>query len=67
VSNGVGEISGVPVFLRATRNLESLTLSLYLGAVANGRLRVEDPNGNLLREDDFDLAPLVGLSLSGSF
>jgi len=67
VSNGVGEISGVPVFLRATRNLESLTLSLYLGAVANGRLRVEDPTGNLLREDDFDLAPLVGLSLSGSF
>jgi len=68
VPNGVGEVTGVPIFLRATRTLsQPLTLSIYVGAVAQGRLRVEDPKGNLLREDDFDLAPLVGLTITGRF
>lgn len=68
VPDGVGETTGVPIFLRATRNLgETLTLSLYVGAVAQGRLRVEDRNGNLLREDDFDLAPLFALTVLGRF
>lgn len=68
VPNGVGEMTGVPIFLRATRSLgDSLTLNLYVGAVAQGRLRVEDRNGNLLREDDFDLAPLFALAVLGRF
>jgi hypothetical protein len=68
VPNGVGEERGVPVFLRATRSLgESVALNLYAGVVAWGRLRVEDPSGNLLREDDFDPAPLFGVTISGNF
>jgi hypothetical protein len=68
VPDGVGEVTGVPIFLRATRNLgDSLTLNLYVGALAQGRLRVEDRNGNLLREDDFGLAPLFALTLLGRF
>ncbi len=59
--NGIGQISGVPVFVRATRDLgETLTLNLYAGAVANGKLRVEDPTGNRIQEEDFDLSPFLG-------
>lgn len=60
-ANGIGQISGVPVFLRATRELDSgLTLNLYAGAIANGKLRVEDSTGNRIQEEDFDLSPFVG-------
>jgi hypothetical protein len=66
--NGVGQISGAPVFLRATRDLgKSLTLNLYAGAVAGGKLRVENPSGNLIVEDDFKLAPFLGANLVARF
>ncbi|MCZ7566186.1 MAG: hypothetical protein M5U08_22330 [Burkholderiales bacterium] len=68
VPNGVGEISGAPVFLRASREFVGIyTLNLYAGAVAAGALRVEDPRGNLLREDEFDLAPFAGVNVTVRF
>lgn len=68
VANGIGEISGVPVFLRAKVNVgTSGTLNLYGGVVAAGKVRVEGPSGTLLREDDFDLAPLVGFNFVSRF
>jgi hypothetical protein len=68
VANGVGEISGAPIFLRARLDLgRSATLNLYGGVVAGGKLRVEGPSGNLVREDDFDLAPLVGFNFVSRF
>ena len=68
VPNGVGEERGVPVFLRATRRLgKEMSLHLYAGVIADGRLRVEDRSGNLVREDDFDPAPFVGATLLGRF
>jgi hypothetical protein len=68
VAGGVGEISGAPIFLRARLELgRSATLNLYGGVVAGGKLRVEGPSGNLVREDDFDLAPLVGFNFVGRF
>lgn len=68
VANGVGEISGTPVFLRASRSIDrTFTLNAYIGAVAGGELRVEDPSGNLLRKEEFDLAPLVGINVTARF
>jgi hypothetical protein len=62
--NGIGQISGVPVFFRATRDLgAAVTLNLYAGVIANGQLEVNDPSGNLIRKEDFDLGPLVGANL----
>jgi hypothetical protein len=62
--NGVGQVSGLPVFLRGSRDLgTSMTLNLYLGAVANGELEVEDSSGNSIRKEDFDLAPFFGANL----
>jgi hypothetical protein len=68
VANGVGEISGAPIFLRAKLDLGgSTTLNLYGGVIAGGTLRVEGPSGNLVREEDFDLAPLVGFNFVSRF
>ena len=68
VPNGIGEERGFPVFVRATRNFgNGITMNLYAGVVTAGQLRVEDKNGNPLREVDVDPAPLVGLTLSARF
>lgn len=68
VRNGIGEERGVPVFLRATRNFsKQMELHLYGGVVANGKLRVENSTGGLVREDSFDPAPLLGATFIGRF
>ena len=65
---GVGEESGVPLFLRVTRNLgPQMALHLYGGAVVGGTLRLEDASGNLIKKQSFKTAPLIGVSLVGRF
>lgn len=59
--NGIGEERGAPIFLRVTRNFsDQMALHLYGGVVVAGKLRLENSSGGLLREDDFDAAPLFG-------
>lgn len=68
VRNGIGEESGVPVFLRVTRKFsEQMELHLYGGVVAGGKLTLENSSGNKLREEDFDPAPLFGATFIGRF
>ncbi len=65
---GVGEESGVRLFLRVTRNLgPQMALHLYGGAVVGGKLRLEDASGNLIKKQSFKTAPLIGVSLVGRF
>lgn len=66
--NGIGEERGVPVFLRLSRNFGPATsLFLYGGAVVGGELRLDDSNGNRIREVSFDPAPLLGATFSYRF
>lgn len=68
VPNGVGEERGVPVFLHASRSFGAqFSLDLYAGVVTGGRLRVENSSGNLIREDDYDTAPLLSVTFTGRF
>jgi hypothetical protein len=68
VPNGVGEERGVPVFLTAAYSFSrQFSLNMSAGVVAGGRLRVEDPSGNALRQDDFDPAPLFAVTFLGRF
>jgi hypothetical protein len=68
VSNGVGQETGVPVFLRLTRNFtDQMALHIYGGVVVGGELRVENSSGDMVREENFDPAPIVGLSFVGRF
>lgn len=65
VPEGIGEERGLPVFLRASRSLgPGIALNLYAGVITNGQLRLEDRNGNRLREVDFGSAPLVAATLT---
>lgn len=64
VPEGIGSERGVPVFLRASYAVHpQVELRAYAGVITGGRLRVEDPAGNLLRQDDLDGAPVLALSL----
>jgi hypothetical protein len=66
--NGIGQERGVPIFLRVTRNFtEQMALHLYGGVVVAGELRLENSTGGLLREEDFDPAPLFGATFVGRF
>jgi hypothetical protein len=66
--NGVGEVKGMPVFLRASNTFaKTYTLNVYAGVVAGGELKVEDSSGNELRKEDFDLAPLFGFNVTARF
>ncbi|HRD34555.1 MAG TPA: hypothetical protein PLR02_09895 [Rhodocyclaceae bacterium] len=68
VRNGVGEESGVPVFLRAsTRFGASSSFFVYAGAVLSGELRVENSNGTKLSDESFETAPLFGATFSTRF
>jgi hypothetical protein len=68
VPNGVGEFSGVPIYLRARRDFDGIyTLNLYVGAVAGGELRVESPSGRLLTKEDVETGPIVGANLTVRF
>jgi hypothetical protein len=68
VADGLGEISGAPVFLRVSREFEgAYTLNLYAGFIAGGQIRIEDSNGRKLVEEDFDLSPIVGANVTLRF
>jgi len=66
--NGVGEISGAPVYLRARLAIgQTGALNLYGGVVTAGELTVEDANGNVLRQDDLKTSPIIGANLTLRF
>ena len=68
VSNGVGQETSVPVFLHLTRNFtDQMALHFYGDAVAGGELRVENSFGDMVRQEDFDPALIMGLSFVGRF
>lgn len=68
VRNGIGEERGVPVFLRGTYEMNpQFAMHAYAGVITGGRLRVEDPSGNLLRQDDVGSTPLFALALIARF
>jgi len=66
--DGIGESRGVPLFLRASHTLaRDARLDLYVGAIVGGKLAVMDPDGNGIASDDYDAAPIVGLTLRTRF
>lgn len=66
--NGIGENNSVPLFVRVSRPLNDLlTLDAYAGMLVGGSLKVETPNGTDLLKSDYEVAPLIALSISGRF
>jgi hypothetical protein len=63
-TNGVGEVTAVPIEV-GLRLLfpRGAHFDFRAGLAVDGRLRVEDPRGNKLYDQDFDPAPRISLSL----
>jgi hypothetical protein len=66
-AGGVGQVDGIPVFLRLSRTFEQLKLDLYGGVVFAGRLTVEYTGARGTASDTYDPAPFVALTLSARF
>lgn len=66
--NGFGELEQTVGYARLTRRMgRDLKLDLYGGAAFNGEMKIADRNGNELGSDDFETAPILGLSLTATF
>jgi len=63
--NGFGELEQTVGYARLTWRMgRDLKLDLYGGAAFNGEMKIADRNGNELGSDDFETAPILGLSLT---
>ena len=66
--NGFGELEQTVGYARLTWRMgRDLKLDLYGGAAFNGEMKIADRNGNELGSDDFETAPILGLSLTATF
>jgi len=65
---GFGELDQTVGYARLTYRMgKDLKLDLYGGAAFNGEMKIADRNGNELGSDDFETAPIAGLSLTWMF
>jgi len=65
---GIGESRGIPLFLRTSYAVtRDARLDFLAGAVVGGKLKLMDPDGNDVAEDDYDAAPIVGITLRTRF
>jgi hypothetical protein len=61
--NGVGEESSLPLFARLGYDISpNAELNLLAGWIASGELRLENQVGNLIREEDYESTPFVGVN-----
>ncbi len=68
IRNGIGEYINVPVYARVSyQNGPALKIEGYAGASVFTKIYVDDRRGSYLFYTNQNPAPLIGLSLSGSF
>ncbi len=66
--NSIGEYKSIPAFVRLSyKPLPFVGLDLYSGVSFWNKLYIDDPIGDNLYKTRHDVAPLLGLSLSGTF
>ncbi|MCF8070163.1 MAG: hypothetical protein K9L30_16390 [Desulfobacterales bacterium] len=65
---GVGQVDFIPVFARLSKGFgKRLNIDLYAGSFADGKLSIENEDGNDIASDHYDPAPMIGLSLTARF
>jgi hypothetical protein len=68
IPNGIGEYNSIPVFVRLGYQAHpALKVDFYAGASFLNKLYVDDRDGDELYRTKHDVAPLLGLSVSGRF
>lgn len=67
-SEGVGDVTSLPAWVRLSRNLGSnFNLDFYSGMVFGGMMSIDDNNGSRLSSDHHQPAPFLTLTISASF
>jgi hypothetical protein len=67
-SNGIFQEKGVPVWGRVTlRSGSQVKIDLNAGAFLSGKLKIEDQDGQVISEDQYDAAPFIALTVSLMF
>ena len=62
---GIGQDESFPIYAGITYNFNSAaTISLIGGIETAGGLQLEDPDGNFIEEQDYEIAPFLGFSFS---
>jgi hypothetical protein len=65
---GIGEMKGVPAWVRASWQASpKLKLDVYGGAILAGKAKLEDSGGRRLESDSYNTAPLAAVTLKASF
>ena len=65
---GIGQSSGLPVWVRVTRKFSrNYKIDLYGGILLNGEIRIEDRDGRKLGSDDFDPAAFMSVNISAKY
>jgi opacity protein-like surface antigen len=68
VVDGIGQERGMPVYVMANLDVvKNVRLSVFGGGIVNGKIRVEDKNGDALSSHDYDPAPIAGARLGICF
>jgi hypothetical protein len=68
IPNGIGEYKNIPAFVRLSyKPVPAFGIDLYSGVSFLNKLYVDAPDGDNLYKTTHNVAPLVGVGLSGSF
>jgi len=68
IKNGVGQDKSFPIFIGITYKFNSSArLSLTGGIDIKGELKLEDKDGKVIEQEDYETAPFLGLSFSYRF
>jgi hypothetical protein len=66
--NSIGEYKSIPTFVRLSyKPIPTFGIDLYSGVSFLNKLYVDAPGGNDLYKTKFNVAPLVGVGISGTF
>ena len=66
--DGVGEDTAMSIYATAAYQFTSMAgIGLFAGTNLDGELTLEDEDGNLIREEDYDPAPFAGLTFNIRF
>lgn len=66
--DGIGESRSIPVFARLTHKFgKASRVDFYAGFLLDGKLSVDDAGGNEVASDQYNAAPVLGLTLATRF
>ena len=67
-NDGIGQERGIPLYVMANMDVtKNMRLSVFGGGIVNGKIRLEDNNGDAIRSEDYDATPIAGARLGFMF